>query len=146
MKKAAYLVMLSLSAVFSCRNTDKSTERIAKIIHELNEREIPQGNKVIALVGATLIDGKGREPLTNARVVIRNNKIEFAGRNDQPPSADADVIDVKGLTILPGLIDAHYHNGYSKVVVPLFFKRGITSIRDPGAWIEVRSRKANWRI
>lgn len=78
MKKVTYLLILCLSLLFSFRNADKSSERNAKIIHELNEREIPEGNKVIALVGATLIDGKGGEPLTNARVVIKNNRIEFA--------------------------------------------------------------------
>jgi imidazolonepropionase-like amidohydrolase len=135
MKKVTYLILLCLSILFSCRNTDKSNERNGKIIHELNEREIPEGNKVIALVGATLVDGKGGKPVTNARVIIKNNRIEFAGRDDGPIPDDTQVVDVKGLTVLRGLIDAHFHNGYRKTLAPLFLTKGITSVRDPGAWI-----------
>ena len=42
----------------------------------------------------------------------------------------------KGLTMLPGLIDAHYHNEDSKDLLGLFLSHGVTSIRDPGEWIE----------
>jgi hypothetical protein len=48
------------------------------------------------------------------------------------------VVDATGLTILPGLIDAHFHNDdYSQVKSPLILSRGITSIRDPGAWMDL---------
>jgi imidazolonepropionase-like amidohydrolase len=107
------------------------------IIHELNEKELPKGDKVIALVGATLIDGNGGEPIQNSCVVVRNDKIEFAGKQEEGKiPKDAEILDVKGLTILPGLIDAHYHNEDSRDLLGLFLSHGITSIRDPGEWIE----------
>ncbi|MEX2233214.1 MAG: amidohydrolase family protein [Cyclobacteriaceae bacterium] len=137
MKKVKYLLIFCLAVLLSCQDGPKSTETRSKIIHELNEREIRAGDKIIALVGATLIDGRGGAPVENASVVIKNNIIEYVGRSgdDEIPS-EAEVIDVKGLTILPGLIDAHYHNGYSQVMPPLFLSRGITSVRDPGAWMD----------
>jgi len=34
------------------------------------------------------------------------------------------------------LIDAHYHNEESLEMAGVFLRRGVTSVRDPGAWIE----------
>src|SRR5688500_9935123 len=108
-----------------------------RIVVEVNEREILKGNKVIALVGARLIDGRGGEPVENSCVVIRNDLIESVGnRNDVSIPDEAEVIDVSGLTMLPGLIDAHYHNEDSDTLAGLFLRRGVTSVRDPGEWIE----------
>lgn len=137
MSKIKYAAVLCFVVLLSCQDAPKSTETNLKIIHELNEGEIPAGDRVIVLTGATLIDGTGGEPVANARVVIRDARIESAGNAaDIEIPEEAEVIDVKGLTMLPGLIDAHYHNGYSQVMPPLFLQRGITSVRDPGAWID----------
>ena len=127
-----------VAILFSCTGEDRSSEtRFNVIIHELNEKEITKGTKVIALVGATLIDGNGGEPVQNSVVVVRNEKIEFAGKaGDTEIPKEAEIIDVKGLTLLPGLIDAHYHNEESLEMAGLFLSHGVTSVRDPGAWIE----------
>lgn len=60
-----------------------------------------------AITGATLIDGRGGAPVPNATVVVRDGKIECAGRCDVP--AGVDTIDGRGMWITPGLIDAHVH-------------------------------------
>jgi imidazolonepropionase-like amidohydrolase len=60
-----------------------------------------------AIVGVTLIDGRGGPSVPNATVVTREGKIECAGRCDLPEGID--VVDAKGLWITPGLIDAHVH-------------------------------------
>src|SRR5688500_13112199 len=102
MKKVKYVLIFCWTVLLSCQDGPKSTETRSKIIHELNEREIRAGDKTIRLVGATLIDGKGGAPLENATVVIKNNIIESVGRSDEEDiPSDAEVIDVKGLTILP---------------------------------------------
>ncbi len=63
-----------------------------------------------ALVGATLIDGTGAPPVAGAVVLMRGGKIECAGsRAACPVPAGADVLDVSGLWIVPGVIDAHVH-------------------------------------
>ena len=63
-----------------------------------------------ALVGATLLDGTGAPPLAGAVVLLRDGKIECAGtRAACPVPADADVLDVSGMWITPGVIDAHVH-------------------------------------
>ena len=63
-----------------------------------------------ALVGAALIDGSGSDPVPDAAVLIDGDRIEAVGPRAAvtlPPGAE--VIDVSGLTLLPGLIDCHDH-------------------------------------
>ena len=132
-------VSIALVAIlFSCTVEDRSSGTLSNIIiHELNEKEITKGTNVIALVGATLIDGNGGEPVQNSVVVVRNEKIVFAGKaGDTEIPKEAEIIDVKGLTLLPGLIDAHYRDEESLEMAGLFLSHGVTSVRDPGAWIE----------
>ncbi|MBK5277529.1 MAG: amidohydrolase, partial [Bacteroidia bacterium] len=141
-RKIGQLSLCYIIALSSCKEGSKFKENVAQaksktIIHELNEREIPRGTKVIAFVGATLIDGNGGEPVQNSCIVVRNDKIESVGKEgDIDIPKEAEVINVKGLTILPGLIDAHYHNEESLELPVLFLSHGVTSVRDPGAWIE----------
>jgi imidazolonepropionase-like amidohydrolase len=132
-----FLTFLSLLILLSCGESGKTRESNSKTINELNQAEITKGDRTIALTGATLIDGLGNEPVTNAQIIIKGNVIDFVGRvGDRDIPEGAEVVDARGLTILPGLIDAHYHNGYSKVMPPLFLARGVTSVRDPGAWMD----------
>jgi len=57
-----------------------------------------------------IIDGTGKEPISDGVIVINGNKIEQIDSKEkiQIPD-DAKVIDVGEDTILPGLIDAHMH-------------------------------------
>ena len=62
------------------------------------------------LLGATLVDGRGGEPVADAAVVLRGGRIECAGtRDDCPVPEDAAEVDLAGSWITPGLIDAHVH-------------------------------------
>jgi len=69
------------------------------------------------LRGGTLIDGTGAGPVPGATVVVREQRIEAVttrAGGDWP--SDAEIIDVSGMTILPGLIDCHDHlamHGYN---------------------------------
>lgn len=63
-----------------------------------------------ALVGGTLVDGTGAPPVPRATVVVRDGKIECAGKDCKAPPG-AIVTDVSGAWITPGLIDAHVHFG-----------------------------------
>lgn len=61
------------------------------------------------LTGGVLIDGTGADPVPNAGVVIDDDgRISQVGRLTSPPSG-AEIIDVAGRTIMPGLIDCHVH-------------------------------------
>ena len=63
-----------------------------------------------ALVGGTLVDGTGVPAVKDAVVVIRDGRIACAGtRAACPVPPGADVTDVSGMWVTPGLVDAHVH-------------------------------------
>jgi len=64
----------------------------------------------VALVGGMLIDGYEAPPVHNATVLIEGNRIVAVGPSSQIEiPAGAEVIDTRGMTMLPGLIDLHVH-------------------------------------
>ncbi len=65
---------------------------------------------MLLLTGATLIDGTGADPIPNAAVLIDGDRIDAVAAADVLPApSGADVIDLSGMTLLPGLIDCHDH-------------------------------------
>lgn len=67
-------------------------------------------DRPIALVGGMLLDGYEAAPVHNAVVVIAGNTIIASGpAHDTAVPANAYVIDTRGKTVLPGLIDMHAH-------------------------------------
>ena len=64
-----------------------------------------------------LVDGTGKAPVPNAAVVIRDGRILYAGPAAGMPSVppDAQQIDARGGTILPGLVEAHFHATYFNI-------------------------------
>ncbi|HEY1374191.1 MAG TPA: amidohydrolase family protein [Candidatus Binatia bacterium] len=67
-------------------------------------------SRPVVIDGGTLIDGTGRAPIADAVVVFQDGRIRDAGRRgDVKPPEGAEVINAKGKTILPGLIDGHCH-------------------------------------
>ena len=101
----------------------------------------------------TLIDGNGGRPVSDAVVLIDDNRIRAVGPSDavRLPEADVVEIDARGGFVLPGFIDVHVHlmcEGYDleeELTTPFslnFFKAieymrrtveaGVTSVRDGG--------------
>ncbi len=103
----------------------------------------------IALVGGTLIDGTGRDPVPDSVVVIEKGRIVDAGPKSRVkiPSG-AQKVDARGKTILPGLWDMHAH--FEQVEWgPIYLAAGATTVRDCGNEFEfitaVRDAIANGR-
>lgn len=64
----------------------------------------------LALVGGMLLDGYEAPPIHHAAVVIEGDRIVAVGpRSEIEIPSDARVIDTRGKTMLPGLIDLHVH-------------------------------------
>lgn len=118
------------------------------------------------LIGCTLIDGTGRDPIPNAALHVQDQRIVWAGALAQLP-ADARQLpqqDVPGQTVIPGLIDAHIHvcwNGRESVLelvkrdrdmiileatvtVRSVLASGTTTVRDIGGhnYVEMALRQA----
>jgi imidazolonepropionase-like amidohydrolase len=64
-----------------------------------------------------LIDGTGKPPVRDAALVVRDGLIAYAGpvAGAPPLPPDAARIDARGGTIMPGLVEAHYHPTYFNV-------------------------------
>ena len=65
-----------------------------------------------------LVDGTGAPAVPDAAVVIRDGRIAYAGPANGAPrvAPDALRIDARGGTIMPGLVEAHFHPTYFNVV------------------------------
>ncbi len=67
----------------------------------------------LAIVGGTLIDGTGADPVRSGVVLVENGKVVAAGSEKSVTiPANAKKLDVSGRTILPGFIDCHVHGTY----------------------------------
>jgi imidazolonepropionase-like amidohydrolase len=137
---------LGLPAVAAQRRPGSiASRRIAPSLHEVNEVARPDAHHAVAIAGATLIDGRGGSPVADAIVLVRGERIVAAGKRGSVgiPSG-AEIVEAQGLTLLPGLIDSHFHIDGDDPLPALYLTHGITAVRDPGQWIEAydAARKA----
>lgn len=91
--------------------------------------------------GFTLIDGRGGQPVPDAAMAVRGNRIvTIAGRRDllSGPDAPRDAIvrDLGGGYVIPGLIDAHVHlstapnRERAEAELERLLYGGVTAVRD----------------
>jgi imidazolonepropionase-like amidohydrolase len=64
-----------------------------------------------------IVDGNGGPPLRDAVLDIDDGRITYVGPAAAAPllSRDANTIDARGGTILPGLVEAHFHATYFNI-------------------------------
>ena len=106
---------------------------------EVNPPDEPSPGPMLAIVGARLFDGLGGESVDGATVLIDGATIVAAGTADAVAIPEgARRLDAGGMTLLPGLIDTHFHNiegidgAGGTELLGRFLARGVTAIRDPG--------------
>lgn len=117
-----------------------------------------QSKSIKALVGGTLIDGYGSDPIKNSVIIITGEKITAVGTIETlVVPKEAQIISTEGMTVLPGLWDMHVHtmlNGHAdyahwdktyppllqNVIMPASAEQlliaGVTSARDLGGPLE----------
>jgi imidazolonepropionase-like amidohydrolase len=66
---------------------------------------------IVLLTHALLIDGTGREPVEDATVVVEGHLIKEVITSSRvgPLAGSVRTLDLRGRTLMPGLIDAHVH-------------------------------------
>ena len=111
--------------------------------------------QVTAIKAGRLVDPQAGTVLTDQIILIRDNKIEQVGKGLAIP-ADAKVIDLSQMTVLPGLIDCHTHladapdedgdpfqllrkTAAQTALLPFpmrahFLREGFTTVRDVGVY------------
>lgn len=69
------------------------------------------------ITNGQLVDGKGGAPVPDALLLIEEGRIAYAGPAARAPEAprEARRIDARGGTIMPGLVEAHFHPTYFNV-------------------------------
>src|ERR1043165_4952815 len=91
------VLIVVLCAVVSAQPRDPMKQSL----REVNKVAQPATTSVIAIVGATLIDGTGGPVIPDSVVVIRGDRIVAAGKRDEVKvPAGAEVVDAKGLTLV----------------------------------------------
>jgi imidazolonepropionase-like amidohydrolase len=108
---------------------------------------IAQAPTLTVIQADRLIDGTGNPPLMNAQILIRNDRIVQVGTAGSfaiPP--DARHIDGRGKTLLPGFADLHFHMEGHLQWAKHFLANGVTSARDPGAWMEYFEPLKQWQV
>ncbi|MBT3327349.1 MAG: amidohydrolase family protein [Gemmatimonadales bacterium] len=98
-------------------------------------RSVPQGE--VLLRGARIITMNGDEIIERGDLLVRNNRIVEVGVNVPAPPG-AEVIDVSGTTIMPGIVDTHAHPKTGSELAPdqewsiaANLAHGVTTTRNP---------------
>jgi len=109
----------------------------ATAIEAINQEDIIAGADTLAITHCQIIVGDGKAVISDGVVIISNGIIQAVGAyDDDAIPAGIRVWEAKGKTLLPGLIDTHFHLDNMDSLPHLFLQRGVTALRDPGAWIE----------
>jgi imidazolonepropionase-like amidohydrolase len=71
----------------------------------------------LIITNSCLVDGTGSPPVADAAVEAKDGKIVYAGPARSAPSvpAESERIDARGGTVMPGLVEAHFHPTYFNV-------------------------------
>lgn len=107
----------------------KSTFLSACMVMLLSAFGASAQERTMVIQGGTLIDGTGRAPIKDAVIVVEGSRIRQVGpRGALALPAGAQVIDATGKTVLPGLIDMHFHlRGWK---IPMYLRYGVTTAGD----------------
>jgi len=131
-------LLASLLLALAVRPTD--AQRVPSRYAEFVRVDAP----IVALTNARLIDGTGAPAMTGQTILIEGDRIVGVGPNERVAiPRDAEIIDVSGHTVIPGLIGLHNHSYYtggngraaqlSFSGSRLYLASGVTTIRTTGA-------------
>jgi hypothetical protein len=104
-------------------------------------RPVPSGT--LALVGARILTMDSSRVIDSGVVLVQRGRITCVGAPESCDTRRADhVIDARGKTVMPGLIDLHsHHHTLHRGVAPLrnyesavYLAYGVTSTLDPASW------------
>lgn len=101
---------------------------------EASQKE-PSESSTMAIIGGILLDVRTGKELNNFTIIVEGNRIKEVGPSGQITiPVSAEVLDISGRWVLPGLADMHCHIGDEEActLIDLYLANGITTIRDVG--------------
>ena len=122
---------------FAKTNLD-SSKATSSSINLTVKSDVPEG--IIAFTNARLIIMNGNKVIEEGTIIINQNKIDTIGTSEKIAIPEgAKVYDMKGKTIMPGIVDVHAHvgafrNGLSTQKHWQFYANlafGVTTSHDP---------------
>jgi imidazolonepropionase-like amidohydrolase len=122
-----------LASALPALQTSSVRDRMADLA-AFSKATPPAASGEYVLSGARIITGEDVPPIEDGAVWVRDGRIVgFGGRASAqgPIPKTVRVIDVKGATIIPGLIDMHAHASQIEWA-PAYLAAGVTAIRDMG--------------
>src|SRR5712691_4842580 len=88
------------------------------------------GPLTLAVRAGKLIDGGGGAAAADVTILVKGDRIAEVRHGASVPDG-LPVVDASGLTVMPGLIDAHIH--WRDWAAALFIRHGVTTVRDVGS-------------
>jgi hypothetical protein len=100
-------------------------------------------SKPLEITGVTVIDTTGAPPKTDQTISVEGNRISQVGdaKKVHAPKG-AQVVNGRGLYVIPGLWDMHVHIWETDRTFPLFIANGVMGVRDMGGHLDELKR---WR-
>ena len=132
MRKACLLVLLAWAVPVLAQTLSPDVKQFVKV-------DAP----MIALEHVRVIDGTGAAAKEDQTVIVANGKVQLVGAAGANVPKDAQVFDLHGYTVIPGLVGMHDHmfypmgNGvYGEMAYSfprLYLAAGVTTIRTTGS-------------
>jgi imidazolonepropionase-like amidohydrolase len=102
-----------------------------------DKADVPRGT--VVFTGGKVITMENDQVIDNGVVIVKDNKIVTVGDANTVIPKNAQIIDISGKSIMPGLFDAHAHGGQADdEIIPqqnwaLYsgLSLGVTAIHDP---------------
>ena len=130
----------SLDGMFAINSADDSDFKVKSGESIGFSKKMAEPKGMIALTGAKIITMDGEKVIENGVIITNGKHIKAIGTaNDISIPKGAEVIDVTGKTIMPGIVDAHAHGSQaSDEIIPeqnwknfAGLALGVTTIHDP---------------
>lgn len=138
------LYQVDVDTAYTAKKTDdkdseanKASEPKITDLSFTQKADVPRGT--IAFVGGKIITMENDKVIENGVVIVKDNHILTVGDANTEIPSDAQVIDITGKSLMPGLFDAHAHGaqGESEIIPQQNWELysnlslGVTAIHDP---------------
>jgi imidazolonepropionase-like amidohydrolase len=101
--------------------------RVKQTLSPMVQQYVRVNAPVVALTHVRVIDGTGDAPKDDQTLVISIDKIESIGASGSASVPDgAQILDLTGYTVIPGLVGMHEHMFYPSGKVPIYNEMGFS--------------------